>query len=101
MLSISHFTSYTHNCGYQDNTELNSYHGNTFLYCCCSVHGWDHVIQGLVHLGFLLMDSFGPRAVFGRIEESPHPLNVTPTNKACQLGSNILLNTFKVSVTYN
>lgn len=61
----------------------------------CSKYGWDHVIQGLVHLGFLLMDSFGPKAIFGRIETSAVP-QTGPTHLACQLGSQILLNTFKV-----
>ncbi|VDI13191.1 fanconi anemia group I protein [Mytilus galloprovincialis] len=59
-----------------------------------SKYGWDHVIQGLVHLGFLLMDSFGPKAIFGRIETSAVP-QTGPTHLACQLGSQILLNTFK------
>ncbi|CAG2245059.1 FANCI [Mytilus edulis] len=59
-----------------------------------SKYGWDHVIQGLVHLGFLLMDSFGPKAIFGRIETSTVP-QTGPTHLACHLGSQILLNTFK------
>ena len=31
---------------------------------CCSLFGWDHVTQGLVQLGFTLMDAFGPK-IFG------------------------------------
>ena len=65
---------------------------NNYFY---SKYGWDHVIQGLVHLGFLLMDSFGPKAVFGRIDTSTVP-QTGPTHLACQLGSKVLLNTFKV-----
>ncbi|KAK3095680.1 hypothetical protein FSP39_017526 [Pinctada imbricata] len=58
-----------------------------------SVHGWDHVVQGLVQLGFLLMDAFGPKASFGRTEvTSPQ---TGPTHRACQLGSKILTKTFK------
>ena len=63
--------------------------------CVCSSSGWEHVVQGLVQLGFLLMDSFGPRLVFGR----PEPLvtgQLTPNQAACQLGSKILLRMFKV-----
>ncbi|XP_060066716.1 Fanconi anemia group I protein-like [Ylistrum balloti] len=60
-----------------------------------SVYGWDHVIQGLVHLGFTLMDSFGPKAVFGRVEEITSVPSHTPSHRACKLGSKILLNTFK------
>ena len=33
---------------------------------CYSLFGWDHVTQGLVQLGFLLMDAFGPKT-FGRV----------------------------------
>ncbi|KAK2170305.1 hypothetical protein LSH36_3g08016 [Paralvinella palmiformis] len=31
-----------------------------------SVHGWDHVVPGLVLIGFTLMDAYGPKAAFGR-----------------------------------
>ncbi|XP_031554270.1 Fanconi anemia group I protein-like [Actinia tenebrosa] len=55
-----------------------------------SLFGWDHVTQGLVQLGFLLMDSYGPR-VF-----ETHALeHLSPTQQACELGSKVLLNTFK------
>ena len=63
--------------------------------CLCSSSGWEHVVQGLVQLGFLLMDSFGPRLVFGR----PEPVvtgQLTPNQAACQLGGKILLRMFKV-----
>ena len=43
------------------------------------------------------MDSFGPKAVFGRIETSSVP-QTGPSHLACQLGSKILLNTFKVGI---
>ncbi|CAH1782677.1 unnamed protein product [Owenia fusiformis] len=60
-----------------------------------SVHGWDDVTQGLVELGFVLMDAFGPRAVFGKIE-LVLPGSLTPSQHACNLGSKLLLQTFKV-----
>ncbi|KAM8973789.1 Fanconi anemia group I protein [Pelodytes ibericus] len=62
-----------------------------------SGYGWDHVTQGLVELGFILMDSFGPKAVAGAkvTETAAVPLK-TPTQLTCQLGSKILLETFKV-----
>ncbi|XP_069622317.1 Fanconi anemia group I protein [Ranitomeya imitator] len=59
-----------------------------------SVFGWDHVTQGLVELGFLLMDSYGPKIVPGA-KMSEATLG-TPSQQACQLGSKILLETFKV-----
>ena len=62
-----------------------------------STFGWDHVTQGLVQLGFTLMDSYGPKAVFGRLPEGIPTLQKTPTQKACDLGSRILLQTFKVT----
>ena len=34
-----------------------------------STFGWDHVTQGLVQFGFTLMDSYGPKGVFGRLPE--------------------------------
>ncbi|OWF38448.1 Fanconi anemia group I protein-like [Mizuhopecten yessoensis] len=61
-----------------------------------SVYGWDHVIHGLVQLGFVLMDSFGPKAAaFGRLEDTTNVPSNTPSHRACQLGSKILLHTFK------
>ncbi|XP_076434906.1 Fanconi anemia group I protein-like [Babylonia areolata] len=59
-----------------------------------SSSGWEHVVQGLVQLGFLLMDSFGPRLVFGRPETMVKG-QLTPNQSACQLGSKILLKMFK------
>ncbi|KAJ8317546.1 hypothetical protein KUTeg_005450 [Tegillarca granosa] len=59
-----------------------------------SSFGWDHVIQGLVQLGFILMDSFGPKAAFGRTD-GPTTVQSGPTHQACQLGSKLLVNTFK------
>ncbi|OCT89735.1 FA complementation group I L homeolog isoform X1 [Xenopus laevis] len=62
-----------------------------------SVYGWDHVTQGLVELGFILMDSFGPKAAFGnKVVELISVHSRTPSQQACQLGSRILLETFKV-----
>ncbi|KAK3789845.1 hypothetical protein RRG08_055131 [Elysia crispata] len=61
-----------------------------------STFDWDHVIQGLVKLGFSLMDSYGPKLVFGSMPESLPPEGVkTPTQLACQLGRRVLLKTFK------
>ena len=62
----------------------------------CSTYGWDHVVQGLVELGFILMDAFGPKAAFGRIDVTPS-LQSGPTHQACQLGAKLLLHTFKVT----
>ncbi|XP_073509353.1 Fanconi anemia group I protein [Phyllobates terribilis] len=59
-----------------------------------SVFGWDHVTQGLVELGFLLMDSYGPKIVPGaKMSEATVG---SPSQQASQLGSRILLETFKV-----
>lgn len=32
-----------------------------FFYIFVSVFGWDYVVQGIVHLGFYLMDTFGSK----------------------------------------
>ncbi|KAL7980131.1 hypothetical protein Chor_001399 [Crotalus horridus] len=62
-----------------------------------SVFGWDHVTQGLVELGFILMDSYGPKRLFGsKTTESNHILLKTPAQQVCKLGADILLETFKV-----
>ncbi|XP_075714290.1 Fanconi anemia group I protein isoform X2 [Rhinoderma darwinii] len=59
-----------------------------------SVFGWDHVTQGLVELGFLLMDSYGPKVVpGGKLSEASVG---SPSQQASQLGSKMLLETFKV-----
>ncbi|KAI1904108.1 hypothetical protein AGOR_G00002290 [Albula goreensis] len=62
-----------------------------------SVFGWDHVTQGLVQLGFILMDSFGPRpGPFGKSSEAQTGGAKSPTQQACQLGRLILLESFKL-----
>ncbi|XP_069480410.1 Fanconi anemia group I protein isoform X2 [Ambystoma mexicanum] len=62
-----------------------------------SVFGWDHVTQGLVELGFILMDSFAPKAIFGgKVAEINDSVCRTPTQQSCRLGAQILLETFKV-----
>ncbi|MBN3282945.1 FANCI protein, partial [Polyodon spathula] len=62
-----------------------------------SVFGWDHVTQGLVELGLMLMDSFGPKpGPFGKAAESNHNAPKTPAQQACRLGAQILLETFKM-----
>ncbi len=63
----------------------------------CSVFGWDHVTQGLVQLGFILMDSFGPKAgLFGKVTEGTSSTAKTPNQLACRLGGQVLLESFKV-----
>lgn len=59
--------------------------------------GWDHVTQGLVQLGFFLMDSFGPKpGPFGKSAEGPAAVARTPAQLACKLGRQVLLQGFKV-----
>ena len=63
-----------------------------------SVFGWDHVTQGLVELGFILMDSYGPKRPFGgKSVEMNLGLPKTPAQQTCKLGADILLEAFKVS----
>ena len=62
--------------------------------------GWDHVMDGLVRLGFLLMESYGPRAPIGGRAPSeggpPAPgARQTPAQRSCQLGARILRETFR------
>uniref|UniRef100_A0A452J2U3 Uncharacterized protein n=1 Tax=Gopherus agassizii TaxID=38772 RepID=A0A452J2U3_9SAUR len=61
-----------------------------------SAFGWDHVTQGLVNLGFTLMESYEPKKVLGKAAETSYGLCKTPAQQACRLGANILLETFKV-----
>uniref|UniRef100_A0A668AYJ9 FA complementation group I n=1 Tax=Myripristis murdjan TaxID=586833 RepID=A0A668AYJ9_9TELE len=62
-----------------------------------SVFGWDHVTQGLVQLGFFLLDTFGPRpGPFGKASEGSATIAKSPTQQACKLGGRILLEGFKV-----
>ncbi|CAN9499146.1 unnamed protein product [Ophioblennius macclurei] len=62
-----------------------------------SVFGWDHVTQGLVQLGFFLMDTFGPKpGPFGKVAEVSVTVARTPTQLACKLGGQVLLQGFKV-----
>uniref|UniRef100_A0A6J0SLZ0 Fanconi anemia group I protein n=1 Tax=Pogona vitticeps TaxID=103695 RepID=A0A6J0SLZ0_9SAUR len=62
-----------------------------------SVFGWDHVTQGLVELGFILMDSYGPKRPFGgKSVEMNLGLPKTPAQQTCKLGADILLEAFKV-----
>ncbi|CAL8359654.1 unnamed protein product [Lota lota] len=63
-----------------------------------SVFGWDHVTQGLVQLGFFLMDTFGPKpGPFGKVAESgPNGVARTPAQQACLLGRQVLLEGFKI-----
>ncbi|XP_063781858.1 Fanconi anemia group I protein isoform X2 [Pseudophryne corroboree] len=62
-----------------------------------SVFGWDHVTQGLVELGLLLMDSYGPKLAPGaKSSEVAAGFVKSPSQHASQLGSKILLETFKV-----
>ncbi|XP_036042581.1 Fanconi anemia group I protein isoform X2 [Onychomys torridus] len=62
-----------------------------------SVHSWDHVTQGLIELGFILMDSYGPKKVRdGKAAEIGSSLSKMTNQHACKLGANILLETFKI-----
>ncbi|AWP08669.1 putative Fanconi anemia group I protein isoform 2 [Scophthalmus maximus] len=62
-----------------------------------SVFGWDHVTQGLVQLGFCLMDTFGPKpGPFGKTTEKSTTVARTPTQQACKLGGQVLLQGFKM-----
>lgn len=55
-----------------------------------SLFGWDHVTQGLVQLGFMLMDAFGPKT----FDSTSSPI-LSPTQHSCKLGSSVLHDTFK------
>ncbi|KAM4734088.1 Fanconi anemia group I protein [Anableps anableps] len=62
-----------------------------------SAFGWDHVTQGLVQLGFFLMDTFGPKpGPFGKSTEGPVSAARTPSQQACKLGGQMLLQGFKM-----
>ncbi|XP_054633293.1 Fanconi anemia group I protein isoform X2 [Dunckerocampus dactyliophorus] len=62
-----------------------------------SVFGWDHVTQGLVQLGFFLMDTFGPKpGPFGKTAEGSATVARTPAQLACKLGGQVLLQGFKM-----
>uniref|UniRef100_A0A8B9IV59 FA complementation group I n=1 Tax=Amazona collaria TaxID=241587 RepID=A0A8B9IV59_9PSIT len=62
-----------------------------------SAFGWDHVTQGLVDLGFSLMESYEPKKPFGgKAAEASYGLSKMPAQQACRLGASILLETFKV-----
>ncbi|XP_041650949.1 Fanconi anemia group I protein [Cheilinus undulatus] len=62
-----------------------------------SVFGWDHVTQGLVQLGFFLMDNFGPKpGPFGKTTEGSASIARTPAQQACKLGGQVLLQGFKM-----
>ncbi|OWK62170.1 Fanconi anemia group I protein [Lonchura striata] len=62
-----------------------------------SAFGWDHVTQGLVDLGFSLMESYEPKKPFGgKAAGNSYGLSKMPAQQACRLGASILLETFKV-----
>ncbi|XP_061227333.1 Fanconi anemia group I protein [Neopsephotus bourkii] len=62
-----------------------------------SAFGWDHVTQGLVDLGFSLMESYEPKKPFGgKAADASYGLSKMPAQQACKLGASILLETFKV-----
>ncbi|NXN91847.1 FANCI protein, partial [Rhinopomastus cyanomelas] len=62
-----------------------------------SVFGWDHVTEGLVDLGFSLMESYEPKKPFGgKAADTSYSLSKLPGQQACKLGASILLETFKV-----
>ncbi|NXT52631.1 FANCI protein, partial [Pluvianellus socialis] len=62
-----------------------------------SAFGWDHVTQGLVDLGFSLMESYEPKKpAGGKVADISYGLSKMPAQQACRLGASILLETFKV-----
>uniref|UniRef100_A0A8C4XLG6 FA complementation group I n=1 Tax=Falco tinnunculus TaxID=100819 RepID=A0A8C4XLG6_FALTI len=62
-----------------------------------SAFGWDHVTQGLVDLGFSLMESYEPKKLFGgKAADTSYGLSKMPAQQAGRLGASILLETFKV-----
>ncbi|NWH71056.1 FANCI protein, partial [Piaya cayana] len=62
-----------------------------------SAFGWDYVTQGLVDLGFNLMESYEPKKPFGgKAADTSYGLSKLPAQQACRLGASILLETFKV-----
>ncbi|KAM6058889.1 Fanconi anemia group I protein [Chlamydotis macqueenii] len=62
-----------------------------------SAFGWDHVTQGLVDLGFSLLESYEPKKPFGgKAADTSYGLSKMPAQQACRLGASILLETFKV-----
>lgn len=68
----------------------------------CSMFGWDHVTQGLVQLGFSLMDGFGPKpGPFGKTAEGSVAVARMPAQQACKLGRQVLLEGFKVIIFFN
>lgn len=68
----------------------------------CSMFGWDHVTQGLVQLGFSLLDGFGPKpGPFGKTAEGCGIIARTPAQQACKLGRQVLLQGFKVILLLN
>jgi len=71
------------------------------MYCVflCSVVGWDHISEGLVQLGFALMESYAPKTCFGRVSAASvndAQRRLTPAQEACRLGVRILQDTFRV-----
>uniref|UniRef100_A0A8C5DPJ8 FA complementation group I n=1 Tax=Gouania willdenowi TaxID=441366 RepID=A0A8C5DPJ8_GOUWI len=61
-----------------------------------SVFGWDHVTQGLVQLGFFLMDTFGAKAgPFGKTPDASASVARSPSQLTCKLGGQVLLQGFK------
>ncbi|XP_055892399.1 Fanconi anemia group I protein-like isoform X3 [Biomphalaria glabrata] len=70
------------------------------FFCWLNMYGscdWDQVTQGLVKLGFKLIDSFGPKPVFGVLPDNDLKQDsLSPSQQACQLGQRLLLKTFKV-----
>lgn len=51
-----------------------------------------------MQLGFCLMDAFGPKpGPFGKTTEGSATIARTPTQQACKLGGQVLLQGFKVT----
>lgn len=54
-----------------------------------------------MQLGFFLMDTFGPKpGPFGKTTEGSATVARTPTQLACKLGGQVLLQGFKVTLCF-
>ena len=58
--------------------------------------GWEYIASGLVDLGMVLLSSYGPK-IGGLVKIFPREYKRLPTatNDACEIGIEILANTFK------
>ncbi len=66
------------------------------LHRCSRSSDWEYAAENMVRLGFVLMDSYGPKGAFGKIQEGLPTRQKKPTEKTGDMGAKILLETFKV-----